>query len=480
MELNQRNTRFANLSYVRKKEISLRKFFIHYFVHLFLSLLAVSVLWFLVFVIIYSSGSVIPANTIELAVSDWMKELPPDTALTPDQIPPGADYAFFALDGSLTDTSLTGSSLEAAQRLAASGQISSYNPPANRVYQKFVTDSQTAVITYPLHSTFTNDFLHRIFPVADVFFLLLLLLALLADVVLISFSHARQLEKELLPLQYTSEQIRAQNLDFSLPRTRFREYNHILESLGALKEELQHSLKEQWQLEQLKKKQMSALAHDIKTPLTIVKGNAQLLAESSLDPEQQVCMDYILENVGQIQDYVAKIIEVSKDSHLPDTDTCIPLSELLAQIERNVKGLGQDKELSFSFDAENTNTDVPVPRDAVSRALWNLLDNAIQYSPKHGSITLRVKTQTAPLLLFEISDDGPGFSPEALRYAATEFYRADESRGSDEHFGMGLAITKRIVTKLGGTLQLANRPEGGAIVSMTIPINKELSPSDNT
>lgn len=463
----------------RKKEISLRKFFVQYFVHLFLSLLAVSVLWFLVFVIIYSSGCVVPANTIELAVSDWMEELSPDTELTPDCIPPGADYAFFALDGSVTATSLTGNSLEEARHLAVSGQTSSYNTFANRIYQKLVTDSQTAVITYPLHSTFTNDLLRRIFPVADVFFLLLLLLTLIADVVLLSFSHARQLEKELLPLRYTSDQIRAQNLDFPLPRTRFREYNHILESLGDLKEELQHSLKEQWQLEQLKKKQMSALAHDIKTPLTIVKGNAELLAESSLDPEQRTCMDYILENAGQIQDYITRIIEVSRDSYLPGTDTRVPLSELLTQIERNVIRLGQDKSLSFHLDAEGDDTDVLIPKDAVSRVLWNLLDNAVQYSPKHGTITLRVRYPAAPksALLFEISDEGPGFSPEALRYAATDFYRADKSRGSNEHFGMGLAITERIVTELGGTLQFANRPEGGAIVSMTIPINEAMSPS---
>lgn len=497
MELNQRKTRFVDLSYVRKKEISLRKFFMHYFVHLFLSLLAVSALWFLFFVIIYSSGSVIPANTIEQTVSDWQKDLSPDTELTPDMIPVGADYAFFTLDGSLTDTSLTGSSLEEAQRLAVSGQTSSYNPPFNRVYQKFVTDSQTAVITYPLHSTFTNDFLYHIFPVADVFFLLLLLLMLVADVVLVSFAHARQLEKELLPLQYTSEQIRAQNLDFPLPRTRFREYNHILESLGAMKEELQHSLKKQWQLEQLKKKQMSALAHDIKTPLTLVKGNAELLAESSLDPEQRACIDYILANTERIQNYVIEIIEVSKDAYLPGSDTCIPLSGLLSQLERNVTMLGQDKELSFVLDAEDVSPDILVPGDAASRSLWNLLDNAVWYSPKHGTITLRIRTQVAsvpspndtppqaasdakrpvtafPLLLFEVADEGPGFSPEALRYAATEFYRADESRGSDGHFGMGLAITKRIVSELGGTLQFANRPEVGAIVSVTIPANEGL------
>lgn len=458
----------------KRKEISLRKFLLQYFIRLCLSLSAVAVLWLLLLVLAVSCGPVIPANVTEQAVLDWLEQLPSETEVTPDMIPAGADYALFSLDGTLTATNLTGDTLSEARRLASAGQNIHTNISPSRIYRVVVTNSQLVVVTYHMRATFANAVLQRIFPSADVFFLLLLFLFLLADIIFISFFHAKRLEKELLPLQQTSEQIRAQNLDFPLPHTRFREYNHILESLGALKEELQHSLKEQWQLEQLKKKQMSALAHDIKTPLTIVKGNAELLAESSLDPEQRACTDYILENAVQIQDYVTRIIEVSKDSCLPVTGARIPLSELLAQIERNVIRLGQDKELSFVLDAEDISPDILIPWDAVSRSLWNLLDNAVQYSPKHGTITLRVQIQKAVVLLFEVTDEGPGFSPEALRYAAAEFYRADTSRNSSEHFGMGLAIARRIVTELGGTLQFANRPEGGAIVSMTIPTNENL------
>lgn len=449
-----------------------------------------------------SGGSVTPANVTEQAVLDWLEQLPPAAEVSSDMIPAGADYALFSLDGTLTATNLTEDALAEARRLASSGQNIHTNISPSRIYRVAVTNSQLIVLTYPMRATFANAVLQRIFPSADVFFLLLLFLLLLADILFVSVFHARRLEAELLPLQQTSEQIRAQNLDFPLPRTRFREYNHILESLGALKEELQHSLKEQWQMEQLKKEQMSALAHDIKTPLTIVKGNAELLAESSLDMEQRACTDYILENAGQIQDFVTRIIEVSKDSCLPVTGACVPLSELLAQIERNARRLGQDKGISFLLKTEHVSTDIPVPKDALSRALWNLLDNAVQYSPVHGTITLRVSMQAAsvpspeamppgtapddkspetslPLLLFEVLDEGSGFSPEALRYAAAEFYRADTSRNDNGHFGMGLTITQRIVTALGGALQFANRTGGGAIVSIAIPADKEPPYSDS-
>ena len=65
-------------------------------------------------------------------------------------------------------------------------------------------------------------------------------------------------------------------------------------------------------MQQQRRRQFSALAHDIKTPLTIVRGNAELLSETALDETQQSCNRFILENAAQIQDYLARIIELAK------------------------------------------------------------------------------------------------------------------------------------------------------------------------
>ena len=113
----------------------------------------------------------------------------------------------------------------------------------------------------------------------------------------------------------------------------------------------------------------------------------------------------------------------------------------------------------------------------MKRILTNLLDNAVFYSPCNGTVTLHIcskSTGTAShtdLLVMEILDEGCGFFAEALCLGTEEFYQSDESRNSRVHFGMGLAITKQLVTALGGTLCLGNRPSGGAIVTVELPFS---------
>ena len=110
----------------------------------------------------------------------------------------------------------------------------------------------------------------------------------------------------------------------------------------------------------------------------------------------------------------------------------------------------------------------------LKRALTNLIDNAVQYSSTGGTVTLKVGqddvTGNGTNLYFSVLDEGCGFSKEALSHATDEFYRADESRGDKNHFGLGLAIAKQIATDLGGTLTLANRENGGAMVTIRIPV----------
>ena len=100
-------------------------------------------------------------------------------------------------------------------------------------------------------------------------------------------------------------------------------------------------------MQQQRRRQFSALAHDIKTPLTIVRGNAELLSETALDETQQSCNRFILENAAQIQDYLARIIELAKTD---DPAACSAECRFQAQLHTasffddllgNTKSLGQ-------------------------------------------------------------------------------------------------------------------------------------------
>lgn len=454
----------------KKKEITLRKVFLKFLMQLATFWLLILVLWLALLEFALSTGFLLPSNAIESRVSDWMDAHEGVSAFSKNDLPADADYACYAADGTLLWSNLSDSARENADALIARPDFGSQFLSYPYTYIKVTSDTQTLVLSYPVRATFSSSALRHLFPSAEPFLLVGLLLSLLGSLIFCVLSYAKKLSSELSVLEYTAEQIRTKNLDFEVSRTRIVEFNHVLSSLLLLKSELHQSLKQQWNSEQQKKNQMSALAHDIKTPLTVVKGNAELLSETELTDEQQDYNTFILENTAQIQNYVTKMLEISRPAPIKESSCHLP--SLLEQIKKTAESLCAGKDISFHLTTENLPQYVSLPEETVKRSLLNLLDNAITYSPAHGTVLLHI-WQT-DMLCFRIKDEGTGFSPEALMHATDEFYRSDNSRGSHEHFGLGLAITKSLVSEQGGTLELSNHPSGGACVTLKLPINSRL------
>lgn len=456
----------------KKKEMTLRKVFLKFLMQLAAFWALILVLWLALLEIALSTGFLLPSNAIESRVSDWMDAHEGVSAFSENDLPADADYACYAADGTLLWSSLSDNAEKNADLLMTYPDLGSQYLSYPYTYVKVSSDSQTLILVYPVRAAFGSAALRRLFPSAEPFLLAGLLLTLLGSLIFCVLSYAKKLSGELSVLEYTAEQIRSQNLDFEVSRTRIAEFNHVLSSLLLLKSELHQSLEQQWSSEQQKKNQMSALAHDIKTPLTVVKGNAELLSETELTDEQQDYNTFILENTAQIQNYVTKMLEISRPA--PSKESSCHLPALLEQIKKTAESLCVGKDLSFHLTTENLPQYVPLPEETVKRSLLNLLDNAITYSPAHGTVFLRV--WQADMLCFRITDEGTGFSPEALMHATDEFYRSDNSRGSHEHFGLGLAIVKSLVSEQCGSLELSNQPSGGACVTLKFPINPARAP----
>ena len=456
---------------IRKKEIRLSTFFLRFLISTVLSGLIVFILWIALLTLAIGSDIIIPANRIEQSVQDFTSNLDSGTVVTADMIPKEADYAIYSKTGALQETNLSDELLENAGTLLASDKQTLNTNIRGRVFSKTETDQQIIIFSYCIRATFTSPTLRHLFPNADLFEIILFFLLLITGLILVITHYARKFSKELLVMQDIADQIGKQNLDFTITRTRIRELNHVIDAFDHMRTELAHSLKEQWHIQQQKKKQMSALAHDIKTPLTIVRGNAELLQETNLSAEQNSYNHFILQNTEQIQDYVTKMIEMAKDREELTVSSSVLFADFLNTLLENTTSLGQKKDLTIRFLPENLPKLLPFPEESMKRILTNLLDNAIHYSPVRGTVTLHA--YAAHALILEISDEGCGFSTEALKHGTEEFYQADESRGSRTHFGMGLAITNQLVTSLGGTLSLGNRPDGGAIVTVELPLNED-------
>ena len=455
-----------------KKERSLNRFFMLFLAHAILSFLCTTALWVCLLFAAVSLRLIIPANAVEQAISIWRASLDGHTAIAPEDIPDGAGYAFFDTDGTLLQTDLEGNALTDAEKLAASDHQTNIRRNGSGICLKLRTDTQCVVVSYRLVASFRPPFLQRLFPNAELFFFLLLLLMLIADFMIIALHHARKLNGELQKLAAAADQIREKNLVFTTEKTRITQFNQIMDSLNRLRADLQCSLREQWFMEQQKKRQLTALTHDIKTPLAIVTGNAELLSETEQTGEQKKYTAFILDHSRQIHRYVTAMLELSRADSL--SDSVCRIKTLLLAAAQDLETLGKDKHLSCSLKMNDLPDDLLVPKDKLQRILANLIDNAVQYSPEKGTVFLSAYVAKKALHI-TVRDEGNGFSKEALSLAATEFYRADTSRSSKEHFGLGLSITGQIIADLKGTLLFENAPEKGALVRVSIPLGEEIS-----
>lgn len=113
-------------------------------------------------------------------------------------------------------------------------------------------------------------------------------------------------------LLFVTQKIEKQDLDFQIENSGIFEVDRALFALEHLKQALKTSLTEQWQADKLRQDQISALAHDLKTPLTIIRGNTELLYDMALTDNQKECADYIEGSVVQMQDYVETLIDMTK------------------------------------------------------------------------------------------------------------------------------------------------------------------------
>jgi signal transduction histidine kinase len=234
-----------------------------------------------------------------------------------------------------------------------------------------------------------------------------------------------------------------------------------------MKTELKFSLETQWEIEQRRKMQISALVHDIKTPLTVVRGNAEMLNDTDQTGEQREFTHYILKNTDGMEQYVQMLIELSKAEvgyllQREKVNTKTFLDELYSQIH----ALVSIKHLKTEFEEKDLPEIINVDSSLMQRAIMNIVSNAVDYSPDGGLIQFSVSAEKHKFR-FTVVDSGKGFSAEDLKKAAMQFYQGDSSRSSKSHYGMGLFIADSIVRQHGGSIDIANfHAKGGGMVTI--------------
>ena len=453
---------------IKLKGQSLKIIFLEYLISVGIVLILSFGLVILMFTAMYSLGFILPADYTENQIYERKNAIANTETFDKNLIPDNASYLLISKDGNIITSSMNKDEEDRAIRYYNNERV--YNTPSYS-YIEILRNDGYCIIQYSVKPYFTNKFMAEYFPNVNAVYVSILILVSLLNTLVVTIVWAKYLVKQLSPIFAASEKISEQTLDFELHYSRVKEFNEVLFSLEKMRDALQESLIKEWIQEENKQKQISALIHDLKTPVSIVQGNTELLKKTSVTEDQSIYIDYILRNSNRISEYIKTLLIMNKNSNAteyqPQSLAVKTVSEQLVTVSKEL----------ISINSNNLKTNVVVEDGIMSvdlklleRALQNVLANSIENN--NGIVTLELNLKTVDEFLeISVLDNGKGFSDIDLIHAKEQFYRGDYSRHSATNYGIGLFITEQIIKLHGGSVILKNREAcHGAEVKFILPI----------
>ena len=279
--------------------------------------------------------------------------------------------------------------------------------------------------------------------------------------------YRKKLRNPITQLQNGVERIQEDNLDFHIEYDGDDELGRLCCSMEKMRRELRQKHKALWESLEQRKLLNASVAHDLRTPITVLKGYLDYLEKNI--PQDKLTEDMLLDTVSSMQGAASRLelyVESVRDIEKIETIEIEKRSEnvklLLNELISNVRQLAGDKEIIISNDI--TVDKIQIDKGVFFRILENLLQNALRYAEKQVSINLSHKKD---FLILTVKDDGKGFSAADLEKATTVFYSNDKEK---QHFGIGLSVCKILCEKHGGLLYVGNQKEKGACVTAKLKI----------
>lgn len=314
--------------------------------------------------------------------------------------------------------------------------------------------------------------------------------------------YGKRLARPLSILEGSVEKIRGDDLDFHVTYESRDELGKLCDSMEEMRTELLRDKEEMWRLIERQKELNAAFAHDLRTPLTVLRGYTDFLAryipEGKVSQEKlQATLELMTEHLKRLEEYSRTMKGIRSIEEVPFAPEKTTFQSMDRKIEEVIFALNQVRDVEILYvkngtgrsdlsgdaglhgtgspaeDADAHESDSPagesvdrpyVDDNLVMEVLENMLSNAIRYAGKRIEVLSDYDPERKEWLL-AVRDDGPGFSEEQLDKVVKPYYKEAEIGGTDEHFGIGLHICRELCKKHGGTLNVANSIQGGAVVT---------------
>lgn len=458
------------MALIKKREHSLRTLLLSYVVSLTVLSAISSLLILSLFSLSYRFGVVIPANQVESDLSDLRSDIETSKVFNPNVLPDGTRYVFLTRDFKLKKSNMP---VNLQEESLLNYQFKNAHGGKYGYFQSFERSDGIVIVNYQLSPRYRNAWLNQHFPNADLMMIGSMMVSILLIFVVLTFFYANKLRQQLRPILRATEKIAEQDLEFQTSRSTIKEFNQVLSGLDHMRVALRDSLMENWKAEQDKQNQISALTHDLKTPLTVARGNAELLAMTPLDEEQTDLLEHFQKGIAQVDSYVQELSELNKTS-FKKTLTLgeVSVKDFVEDIYDQSLSLAQTKQINVAFDKKDIKKEIigHWDRSLLNRAFMNIVANAVEHTPSGSHLLLTARVEEDEFT-FICLDSGPGFSLESLEKATQLFYQEDKSRQSRNHSGLGLTIANDIIRLHHGSLSLSNDDNtGSAKVTIILPL----------
>ena len=423
------------------------------------------VLWWVIFMQLINSGFLLPAVASAQACADARETVAAVTAETFDsnQISDLCRWAVVQND-TVLQTNMDDQHLKIALNAFHGGS-------GNLGYTQYqydvkMADGSFCLLQYDYATPYADPALRDTLPEFQTCYFVLLAALILVWLGWQTHCTVRVFAAETACLDRAVDAIAAQQPErIDADGAHLREFSATLHAMQTMGRELTGSLQSQWRMEQQRAEQIAALTHDLKTPLSIIQGNADLLAEDALSADQQTQVEAILRGTDRAQQYLAALRTACSP---PAAGETFPSHALVSELAETARALCAPAGVQLILNEQWQGTLCAAQCDLL-RAAENLLDNAVRYTPRGGTVTLLVTKEKQDFIL-RVTDTGPGFTPEALAKAGEMLY-TDAARSDAAHQGLGLYFARKVAQSHGGVLVLSNLPAAhGACAELRLPI----------
>ncbi len=302
--------------------------------------------------------------------------------------------------------------------------------------------------------------------------LIILVILILAFIKKFSLSILKTVDE----LNEATDNIIQGNLDFKINCVSDDELGQFCEAFNTMREQLKGALEKQAFYEQSRKELLAAISHDLRTPMTSIKGYVEGLQLNIIKDEAKFnrYLSVIKEKTNRLDRLIEDLFQISQFDidrfhiQLEEVDSDQLFREILQEIE-------MDNNDSFSkviIHEEFPSVDLKIDKHRIKQVIDNLLANAKNYSLGNAEILLQI-VASGDYLEVSVKDNGIGISPQDLHYIFDRFYQGEKSRSTNYGgVGLGLAICKYIVEEHGGNIWAESIVGQGSTFYFTLPISR--------